>query len=241
MKLFRIAAFWTLLLMQIGTSELFAQQITGTEKEGPYVSFKNKPSFFLTLDRSNSLVAGKSAVTNELRLGLDFKRKVRLGIGFAGIASDVVSSKTVRTEADFDTTLNALLSMNYLTLSAEYTFYESKRWQVTMPVMTGIGTAFWTYYEKVNGEVKTKKLDEGGVLLTGPSVVVTYRIFRWFGLSGGVGYRQLIINNSKINESFNSPIYTLRVRIFMGEIYKTVFPRGIFGNRNPPYSNEYWD
>lgn len=209
--------------------------------EGPYVSFKNKPSFFLTVDRTNSLVSGRSAVTTELRAGLDFKRKVRLGIGIAGLVSDVVAPKNVITESNTDTTLNALLSMTYLTLSAEYTLYESKRWQITMPVMTGIGTAYWTYYEKVGNITKTKKLDEGGVLLTGPSVIFTYRIFRWIGVSGGLGYRQLIINNSKINESFNSPVSTFRIRIFMGEIYKSVFPRGIFGNVDPPYSNEYWD
>ena len=208
----------------------------------PLVSFKNKPKLFLTFDRTSSFVSGKGATTNEIRMGLDFKKKIRFGIGFAGLASDIVANKTIVTQnTSVDSIVPAKLTLSYLSLSGEYTFYESKRWQITMPVVIGFGSSYFSYYEKINGSYKTKRTDEGGVILMGPSGVVTYRILRWIGLSGGIGYRHMIVNNSKVKESFNSPIYLFRVRIFMGEIYKTVFPRGIFGKHDPPYKNEYWD
>jgi hypothetical protein len=211
-------------------------------RDTPLVSFKNKPKFFLNLDRSSSFIEGKGAITNELRLGLDFRRKVRIGIGVAGLSSDVVTKKTITTEAlHNDSSLNAELKMTYLTISAEYTLYESKRWQVTTPFTTGIGTAYFEYFEKVGSEIKTKRAEEGGVLIVTPAVVGTYRLLRWFGLSAGLGYRQLLVNNSKAQERLNSPVYIIRLRIFMGEIYKTVFPRGITGKKDPPYSNDYWD
>jgi hypothetical protein len=228
----------TVIILSLLCIRLNAQE---NQREDPLISFRNKPSFFINLDRTSSFVAGKSATTNELRLGLDFKKKVRLGIGVASLVSDVVVPKNIVTESGTDSSLNAKLSLTYLTLSSEYTLYDSKRWQVTTPMVFGMGSAYFTYYEWKGSEIITKKLDEGGVVLLSPSVIVTYRILRWFGISGGIGYRVMIRNNQRIGEEFNSPIYVVRLRIFMGEIYKSVFPRGITGKRSEPYSNEYWD
>ena len=198
----------------------------------PYVSFKNKPSVFFMIDRYNSVVAGKGANTTGLKLGLDFKKKVRLGIGFSLLSSDIVERKTVITEPGHDTTLNAILSMGYITLYAEYVFYDSNNWQISMPVQTGVGSSYFTYYERVGSVIKEKKLNEQSIILFEPSGLLTYKIIKWVGVSGGIGYRQMILNNSKLDYNFNSVMYSLRLRIFIGEIFKSVFPRGLCGKRN---------
>jgi len=227
-----------LLLAGIGANA----QNSKTAVDTPFFSFKHKPKLFLTLDRTSSFVAGKGATTNEIRTGIEFRKKLRFGIGYASLVSDIVTDKSITTQdTKLDSIVNAELSLSYLTLSAEYTFYNSKRWQITMPVMMGFGTSYFKYYEKIDGDYQTKKTDEGGVVLFGPSGIATYRILRWVGLSAGLGFRLAIVNNGKIQESFNSPIYLFRIRIFMGEIYKTIFPRGVLGKHDPPYSNQYWD
>jgi len=206
------------------------------------ISFKTKPKFFLTLDKTGSFVGGRAASTNEIKLGLEFKKTLRLGIGFGELVSDIVADKSIVTElSGKDSLVKAELSLSYFSLNSEYVFYDSKRWQIAMPVGVGIGSSYFSYFERVKGEYKTNRTDEGGVLIMVATGQATYRILRWVGLSGGVGYRFALISNSKVQESFNSPVYVLKVRIFLGEIYKTVFPRGISGKRNPPYSNEYWD
>ena len=217
-------------------------QLNKTVVDTPLISFKNKPKIFLTLDKTSSFVSGKGATTNEIRMGLDFKKKIRFGIGYASLASDVVTDKSiVTTVTGVDSLVPAKLSLSYMTLSAEYTFYESKRWQITTPLTLGIGSSYFSYYEAINGEYLTMKMDKGGVALLSASGIATYRILRWVGLSAGLGFRQVIVNNGKVKESFNSPVYLFRIRIFMGEIYKSIFPRGILGKHDPPYSNEYWD
>jgi len=213
-----------------------------TVVDTPLISFKNKPKVFVTLDRTSSFVAGKGATTNEIRAGLDFKRKIRFGIGYAALVSDIVTDKHITTEVTgIDSLVPAALSLSYLTWSTEYTFYETKIWQITMPMTLGTGSSYFKYYEKIEGVYETKKTDKGSVVLLGASGIATYRILRWIGLSGGLGYRYVVVNNNKVKESFNSPVYLFRIRIFMGEIYKSVFPRGILGKHDPPYSNEYWD
>jgi hypothetical protein len=208
----------------------------------PLISFKNKPKLFLTLDKTGSFVGGKAATTNEIKAGLEFKKKLRLGVGFAGLVSDVVEEKSVVTPAThIDSLVNAQLSLSFLSINGEYVFYDSKRWQIAMPVGLGFGTSYFSYFEGVDGGYRNQRVDEGGVVLFTAQGVATYRILRWVGLSAGLGFRQMLVSNPSVDESFNSPVYVIKIRIFLGEIYKTVFPRGISGKRNPPYSNEYWD
>jgi len=214
-------------------------------ESSPLISFRGspKPKFFLTLDRTSSFVGGKAASTNELRFGLEFRKKLKLGIGFGALASDVVTEKTVVTpQTNKDSLVNAKLTFTFLSLNSEYIFYDSKRWQVAMPLSMGFGSSYFSYFEdNGNRNFKTKRTDEGDAVVTTATGMVTYRIFRWVGVSAGAGYRIALISNDKVQESFNSPVYAVRLRIFLGEIYKSVFPRGISGKRNPPYSNEYWD
>lgn len=204
---------------------------------------KQKPKVFLTLDRTSSFVGGKAASTNELKFGLEFRKKLRLGLGFGALVSDVVAPKSIVTEStQLDSTVNAELTFGFVSWNAEYIFYDSKRWQIAMPVSLGAGSSYFEYFEKTGPDsFKTKQTDQGPLMFLSATGVATYRVIRWVGLSAGVGYRFAIINNNKIDESFNSPVYTFKIRVFLGEIYKSIFPRGISGKRNPPYSNEYWD
>ncbi len=233
--------YYLIPLLLLASGAVYAQN-SKAAVDTPYFSLKHKPKLFLTLDRTSSFVSGKGATTNEIRAGIEFRKKLRFGIGYAKLVSDVVTDKTITTQVtQVDSVVPAELSLAYFTMSGEYTFYDSKRWQITMPVTVGIGSSYFYYYEKIDGDYLTQKTDKGGVVLFGPSGIATYRILRWVGLSAGLGFRFAVVNNGKIQESFNSPVYLFRVRIFMGEIYKSVFPRGVLGKHNPPYSNEYWD
>lgn len=232
---------WALLLFIMFT----ALGVMAQSDPYPLISFRTnpKPKIFLTFDRTGSFVGGKPANTNEIKMGLEFRKKIRLGIGFGALVSDVVAQKRVLTpDTGHDSLVAAQLSLSFLSLNAEYIFYDSKRWQMAMPIGMGFGTSYFSYFENTGeGEYKTKRLDEGGVVMFNAHGLLTYRIIRWVGLSAGAGYRVAVVSNSKVEENFNSPVYIFKIRIFLGEIYKSVFPRGISGKRNPPYTNDYWD
>ncbi len=225
------------------SSDAMAFDVIEQPTDTPLVGFKGKPSLFFTLDNTASFVGGKSATTNELRFGLDFKKKLKLGLGYGQLVSDIVVNKDIVAErTDNDSVVPANLSLSFFSANAEYVFFNSKRWQISTPLQIGVGSTYFLYYESdKNGKSIQKRTDEGTVLVSGFSAVATYRILRWIGISAGLGYRVGILNNDKVAESFNSPVYTFKFRIFFGEIYKSVFPRGISGKREPPYTNEDWD
>ncbi|MGR6088117.1 MAG: hypothetical protein ACU4F9_08070 [Arcticibacter sp.] len=232
-----------MIFLLLGVLDAKAFDVIEQPADTPLVGFKGKPSFFFTLDNTASFVGGKSATTNELRFGLDFKKKLKLGLGYGQLVSDIVVNKDIVTErTGNDSVVPANLSLSFFSANAEYVFFNSKRWQISTPFQIGLGSTYFLYYEAdKSGKSVQKRTDEGTVVVSGLSAVATYRILRWVGLSAGLGYRVGILNNDKVEESFNSPVYTFKFRIFFGEIYKSVFPRGISGKRDPPYSSEEWD
>lgn len=235
--------FWILSLVLISNVSTLAEDLNLAASDTALIGFKGKPKFFITLDKTGSFVGGKPAVTNEIRLGLDFKKKLKLGVGIGQLASDIVVEKTIRAErTGNDSLVPANLSLSYFSLNGEYTFYQSKRWQLSAPLFLGLGRSYFQYFDiDQKGNIVERRTDEGGAFVTVLSGMATYRILRWFGASAGLGYRVGLNNNDKIEQSFNSPVYTFRFRIFFGEIYKSVFPRGILGKRDPPYSDPEWD
>lgn len=214
-----IILFVLLQMAVLSPFEALSQQKDDT----PLVSFRAKPKPFVTYDLSGSLVGGKGATTSELRGGLDFKRKLRLGIGWAWVVSDIVEDKEVTLESGKDSIVPAELRMSFGTASAEYTFFENDRWQITGPFMIGFGNTYFRYNERVDGEYKKQKTEKNPVAVFGPSVTATYKLLKWVGVSVGIGYRFMVKDEDEVREKLSSPIYSLKARIFFDEVYKSLF------------------
>ncbi|MCW5918764.1 MAG: hypothetical protein KIS71_03175, partial [Bacteroidetes bacterium] len=61
-------------------------------------------------------------------------------------------------------------------------------------------------------------------ILFEPAITGHYKLIRWVGIGFGVGYRVMLKNNKQLKDNLSSPIYILRLKIFVDEIYRTVFP-----------------
>lgn len=190
-----------------------------------------KPKFFLQLDRYNSIVANQGADISGIKAGLEFGKKYRFGIGLYNLKSDIIEYKQLTPEQAAEApadTVKAQLNMGYVPLCFEYIFYDKGKWQFGIPVHLGFGQ---TYFEYFNSAGQTRQLKDQNVLLTDVVVSGQYKIFRWIGIGAGLGFRKMLVENPAIQRNFNSPLYNIRLKIFLGEIYRTVFPRGLCGKK----------
>lgn len=190
-------------------------QIMDTIRE----SFHSKPKFFFQLDAYNSFVGKEPANTFGYKAGLEFNKRVKIGIGYYTVTSDIVRLKNTRP----DTSQNARLDMNFISGSFEYTFYHNDPWQFSIPLNLGAGKSYFWYYKNTAGD--KGRLDEKIVILSTLSVDAQYKIIKYIGVGAGLGYRVMLKDNSNINENFNSVIYSLQLRIFVDEIIKTIFQK----------------
>jgi hypothetical protein len=202
-------------------------QDNASERRG--LDFNERPAIFFMYDRNYSFVDSKLASTSGIKAGLEFSKKLKLGLGYSWLNSDVVEEKKIITEAGTDSSLNARLKLHMGVLYGEYILMDKEQWQFSVPAQLGFGKSYFNYYESVGDGIMKKRLHEEGVVVFNATGMVTYRVLKWFGLSAGAGLRLMVVDNSQLDHNLNGPIFAFRVRIFFGEIYKSFFPNGISG------------
>ncbi len=168
----------------------------------------------MQLDNRNSFVSASRARISGVKFGLDYNTKFKLGMGIHFLRDSILKDQFVGND-----TITSNLNMTYINTYAEYVYYRSRKWEFSMPIHIGIGNTRYEYkYNDEKVEVNKKVVIIYEATLNGH-----YKIFKWVGISGGIGYRIMLKNNSAIEENFNSPIYHLGVKIFLGDIYRSIF------------------
>ena len=196
-----------------------------------------KPKLFLQLDPYYSFVENRGANLLGAKAGLEFGKKYRFGLGYYVLKSDIIELKHLTPdqakEAPNDT-VKAQLRMKYVPICFEYIFYNKENWQVSVPVDLGFGRTYFTYFDQKGN---TRRLKDHAVILTDVVVMGQYKILKWVAIGAGIGYRKMLLDNPAIDRKFDSPLYTIRVKLFLEEIYKSAFPKGIHFNKQNSNAN----
>lgn len=186
--------------------------------------YKEKPTLIFSFEKRNSFVQDATADLNGIKLGVDFDNKVKITLARYKLVADIVEQKTVKTNAGKDTTVRANLQMLYVAPGAEYVIYKDDVWQVSVPVEVGFGKSYFEYFVQRS---ERKKILDQSILLIEPGISGHYKLVKWIGLGFGAGYRSMLQNNKEVDTRMSSFTFSLGIKIFFSEVYKSVFPRGI--------------
>lgn len=202
-----ILFFWiaTSLYAQTNNSETFEQEFTE--------SFKTKPKLDIKLDNRFSFIRAEDVKTLGVKVGLSFNRRFKVGLGVNQMIRSTGNKISVN-----DTIRSVDLDYFYFSPYAEYTFYNSKKWAFSLAAQLGFGEARYEY--KLNN--KEVELAKTLVLSYEPAMLIDYKIVRWFGIGTGVGYRIVYYKRSVIEERFSSPQIIVKLKIYLGEIVRTI-------------------
>ncbi len=174
------------------------------------VSLTHKPKFYADFNTRNSFIANSRAQVRGILGGVTFNNNFTLALSYNWLITEF---NTISPEND-----TSALKMRYVAPFVSYSFLEKKNLQLSVPVYFGFGQ---TLYENT----KKEKTNAHFIFTYEPSMKATYRVFKYVGISAGIGYRVLLIGNRFIDENFNSPTYTVGVKLFMGDIYSDVKKR----------------
>ena len=195
----------------------FCLLMTFTSKAQSDSTKKDKYKFICNFDMRRSFVIGHSVRFNGLKLGLG-NSKHRFGIGFYGLRRPVVT--TNRRVDSIDATDTNRYNFGFISFYYERILFQSKRWEFSAPFHLNLGSLQGEYLSK-EGKYK-KYLDEPASSLTF-SVKSHFKIFRWVGLHGGVGYNLMINRDRATRKALNAPFYSFGVKVFLGELWKLTF------------------
>ncbi|CAN5544241.1 hypothetical protein BH11BAC2_BH11BAC2_08830 [soil metagenome] len=194
----------------------------------PDENVKKKIAPYFLLDTYYSFIGDRGADVWGFKVGIEWKEQWRLALGFNKIKSDIVEYKALpqdEIEHAINDTVKAQLYLRYYPVMAEYVFYDHDPWQLSAPLCLGYGRSYFQYFDKEN---KTRNFFNHGVLISDVGVNAQYKILKWVGLGAGIGYRIMLVNNPEVSTDFSSPLFSIRIKLFLGEIVHSLLPHAKF-------------
>lgn len=199
--------FFSIVFFLFSIQNSYAQP--GSLTDSLKLVLSSKPTWYGGINSRGSFISGKPVNVRSAFVGLNYSNKLRMGLGYHWMSTDF--TKLIN---NTENTLLYELKFNYISLDFAYVFYEKNNWEVSIPVNLGIGRTVYRHPRLPD------KTTSRAIILYEPAMVVEYKLFKYLGVAGGIGFRLMLKNNPLIDEQFNSPIYILRLKINFSEIYK---------------------
>ena len=162
-----------------------------------------KPSFFLKFDNRNSFISSRNINMFGVRAGLVFDNRLMLGLGYSQLNKRI--DRTVLVNGN---TVLAQFNLRYISFYGEYVFFRNERWEHSIPLVIGYGGAWY------RTEFTRENLPRDNGFIYEPAMTTTFKVFPWFGVGAGVGYRLVLMNQRNISENLTSPLYLFKINFY---------------------------
>lgn len=178
-------------------------------------SFKTKPKLDVKFDNRFSFIRDGALKTIGVKVGLNFRRKFKVGLGINQMLVPIETTTFNEAGDEFPVNLEYFYFSPYI----EYVYHNSRKWEFSLAIQHGVGGASYQYQ---NPQGEKIKLQQSMVLSYEPAMLIDYKIVKWAGIGTGVGYRFVYYKETDINERFSSPEYVIKLKIYLGEIVRTI-------------------
>lgn len=198
------------------------------------VLFKKKYSIDTRLESRNSFIDHELTSVNGVRLGLAFQRKLKLGFGVSWLKTPVSNYFYPVNDFGKTDTVKKYLKFMYLCLYADFVFYKTKRWQLSVPIQVGVGSV-WHQQNKVYFLGSTEK--KYPVVFYEPGITVQFKVFKWMGAGADVAYRFALQNANKTYVQLSSPSLSFKALFWFDQLFYELFPKSELTKK---YGPSYW-
>jgi hypothetical protein len=184
-------------------------------------AFTSGKSFDFRYESKNSFTSGNRIEVVSLKLGVTFGKKLSIGGGYAWLNSDLGKSSIMPDLNGSVITRNNRFTFRYLNYYIDFVFHKSKRWTLSSQVEFAGGFSKYEFLE--NGQ-KNKRIGDF-ICLYNPAVNIKFKIFKWLGIGGTIGYRFMLVNDVAMIKQLNSPLYSAGAFICWDELALAIFPK----------------
>ena len=165
-----------------------------------------------------------------MRLGVVFQKKLKVGVGYSWLKSDVSDDLEITNYLGNKETVKNYLEFGYIAYYADFVFHKTKRWQLSVPLQLGTGLA-WFQYSDNNIKTRSKK---HFLLLYEPGISVQFKLTQWLGLGTDIGYRFTMKNTQRIGDKLNSPTYAFKLMLWFDQLFYVIAPKHVLSKKFGP-------
>jgi hypothetical protein len=199
--------------------------ITGKRELGP--AYKRYKLDF-AIDARQTIIGSQRTKIGGIRVGLEYRRVHRVGIGFYGLRDGILNGISGAVELDglpqIDSTITwAKLTMSYRSLYYERVMYFSRKLEWSLTTHYGFGKISGSYTRLGSPNLETLPAQRLQVLEF--SSLCYYNLTYWCSIGVGIGYRYVPAASKEIREVYEAPIGLLRVRIKPGKLISSLWDK----------------
>lgn len=180
----------------------------------------------LSFDARQTLVSSQGARLAGLRLGMEYRRVHRFGIGFFGLSEGVELNNLTSIDPNIS---DVVLNLNYATIYYERVLFFNRKWEWFSTIHLGNGTISGHY--RFENEDEWRTLDEQQVRPLEVSTSLYFNINWWISIGGSGGYRHMRKTPPEAKAIYNSPVAILRLRVQLLKLLR--------GHLNPELRDVY--
>lgn len=211
--------FMVILLVMLSTLG-WSQDSTFVPKEKKVKTAK----LLFAFDARRSYVLDNKVKFNGIKIGVELYEKHRIGLGIYGMQKPVEFVGFVDKQKFPDATDTIFFNFNYSGIFYDYVWLRTKRWELTTPLHLGVGGIELKYLDTAH-HVSAQPFVKGGSYVFALGGTVQFKIWRWFALGTGGGYRKMLTHEENIKRPLDAPYYQFQVKILLGELYRMAFKR----------------
>jgi hypothetical protein len=213
------------LLILAGNTELSAQY---NDRVWTLQGYKNLRKPFkkwradLQFDGRVSTAQNQGVRIGGAKLGLEYRRVHRFGIGVYGLSSNIVVDQF---EDIISPHKDVTYSFSYLTMYYERVLLFTRKLELSTTFHLGAGNAEVSYTDLKTNDVEIYadyRLNPVEASFTG-----YFHLTYWISVGGGYGYRHILGDNADLRRDYSSDLYILKARIRLLKLARSAFNKDV--------------
>ena len=197
------------------------------------VFLHSRPSIDARLESRYSFINNSAAKVTGVRLGMSFRRKLRVGLGYSWLDTDVYEQRYITDVNGNAQFTKDYFKFGYVCFYADFVLHKTKRWQLSVPIQVGLGKYWKQYHDGLKTVQSTKRF----LLLYEPGVTIQFKITRWCGLGLDICARLTLRNTNYVGNKLNSFVLAPKLLIWFDQIFYLAAPKSKITQK---YGPAYW-
>lgn len=183
-------------------------------------ALKKNPGIDIGLETRNSFLLNDTVKFRGIKLGLRFGNKFKIGLSYNWLKSNIYNQVAYFYSSSKDTT-KGFFKMNYFALYTKIVYHKTKRWEFSTPLQFGYGSSWLQDKSKLSFKNQQYKKN---MFVYEPTVSVQFKLLKWLGIAGNIGYRFVWHKDENILNHLNGPIYVLNINLMIEQFFFEAFP-----------------
>lgn len=183
-------------------------------------ALRKKPGIDFSVETRNSFLLNDTVKFRGIKLGIRFGKKIRLGFSYNWLKSNIYNQLAYFYSSTNDTT-KGYFKMGYFAIYTKIVYHKTKRWEFSTPLQFGTGNSWLQQQSKFS--FKNQQFKKSMIIYE-PTVAVQFKLLKFIGIAGNIGYRFVWHKEEKILNNLNGPIYVLNFNIMLDQLFFELFP-----------------